>query len=151
MLRRIVAFDQDEVGDWRAHLECRHRQHVRHQPPFWLAPWVESAEGRAAHLGRTLDCPLCDRCELPDGLTLVRTTATWDEHSLPAGLRRDHRVASGVWGRIVVHHGTLRFAAATDPPTDVILTAGDTQPIPPDVPHHVEPHGEVRFAVEFWE
>jgi tellurite methyltransferase len=148
--RRIVSFDQDEVGDWRAHLDCRHRQHVRHQPPFRMAPWVETAAGRAARIGRELDCPLCDRCELPDDLTLVRTTAEWDEHTVPAGLRRDHRVASGVWGRIVVVDGALRFVAATEPPTDVTLRAGDTQPIPPDVAHHVDPLGAVRFAVEFW-
>ena len=81
--RRIVGFDRDEDGDWRAHLECRHRQHVRHRPPFRNAPWVEVDAEREQRIGRMLDCPLCDRCELPDGLEVVRTTAVWDEHTLP--------------------------------------------------------------------
>jgi hypothetical protein len=33
MEHAIVAFDQDEVGDWLALFECGHRQHVRHNPP----------------------------------------------------------------------------------------------------------------------
>jgi hypothetical protein len=32
---------------------------------------------------------------------------------------------------------------------DVIVVPGSPQPIPPDVVHHVEPIGPVRFAVEF--
>ena len=149
MHRRIVGFDPDEHGDWRAHLDCRHRQHVRHQPPFRVAPWVEHDAEREQRIGRTLDCPLCDRCELPDGLEVVRTTAVWHEHTMPDALRRDHRVASGVWGRIRVEEGSLRFVAATDPRTDVTIVAGQTQPIPPDVRHHVETVGPVRFAVDF--
>ena len=144
-----MGFRQDDAGDWVAELECHHAQHVRHRPPLWPRPWVQTAEGRDRHVGTMLDCPLCDRCELPDGLEVVRTTAVWDEHTLPDALRRDHRVASGVWGRIRVDEGALRFVAETDPPTDVTLAAGDTQPIPPDVPHHVEPLGQVRFVVEF--
>jgi tellurite resistance-related uncharacterized protein len=37
---------------------------------------------------------------LPDGLVLDRTTDEFDEHTVPAGLLRDHRVAAGVWGRL---------------------------------------------------
>ena len=47
MRRRIVGFVADEVGDWVALLDCHHRQHVRHRPPFRVAPWVEDEAGRA--------------------------------------------------------------------------------------------------------
>ncbi len=149
MLRRIVDFVLDDDGHWAARLECHHGQHVRHQPPFRVAPWVLDEGARAARIGTPLDCPLCDRCELPDDLVVVRTTATWDEHTMPAGLRRDHRVAAGVWGRLRVEAGALRFVARTEPVTDVIVGPDDAQAIPPDVPHTVEPQGATRFAVEF--
>lgn len=59
MKRRIVGFHQDEVGDWVAELECGHGQHVRHEPPWQVRPWVTTAEGRNSRLGTTLDCRLC--------------------------------------------------------------------------------------------
>jgi Protein of unknown function (DUF3565) len=65
VLRRIVGFVADEVGDWVALLECHHRQHVRHRPPFWSAPWVVDPAERERRIGTTLDCPLCDRGEPP--------------------------------------------------------------------------------------
>jgi tellurite methyltransferase len=147
--RRVTGFERDDAGDWVALLDCHHRQHVRHRPPFWPAPWVHDERARQEHVGAPLRCPLCDRTEIPDGLVVVRTTPTWDEHSLPRALRRSHRVASGTWGRLRVDRGRLRFVAQTEPPTDVLVDAAHGQGIPPDVEHFVEPHGPVRFAVEF--
>jgi tellurite resistance-related uncharacterized protein len=147
--RRIVGFVADDFGDWVARLECYHRQHVRHRPPFRPAPWVEDSAERDRRIGTTLNCPLCDRCELPDGLVVVRTTATWDERTMPNALRRAHRVASGTWGRLRVEAGSLRFVARTDPVTDVILESDRAQGIPPDVDHHIEPRGPIRFAIDF--
>ncbi|HEU5039727.1 MAG TPA: DUF3565 domain-containing protein [Gemmatimonadales bacterium] len=42
-----------------ADLECGHTQHVRHDPPWQVRPWVTSPEGRKEHLGMTLQCRLC--------------------------------------------------------------------------------------------
>jgi tellurite methyltransferase len=147
--RRIVGFERDVNGDWVALLDCLHRQHVRHRPPLWPVPWVDDEVARLEHVGAPLDCPLCDRTEIPAELEVVRTTATWDEHSMPNGLRRAHRVASGTWGRLRVEQGRLRFVAQTNPVTDVVVEVGGSQGIPPDVEHFVEPDGPVRFAVEF--
>ena len=60
MMRKIVDFHQDQVGDWVADLECGHTQHVRHRPPFELRPWVVTLEGRQSKLGVKLDCRKCD-------------------------------------------------------------------------------------------
>jgi tellurite resistance-related uncharacterized protein len=147
--RRITGFERDDVGDWVALLDCHHRQHVRHRPPLWPATWVEDDATREQHVGSPLDCPLCDRTEIPSELVVVRTTTTWDEHTMPSALRRAHRVASGTWGRVRVDEGRLRFVAQTTPLTDVIVDAGRPQGIPPDVEHFVEPQGPVRFAVYF--
>ncbi|HWE57264.1 MAG TPA: DUF3565 domain-containing protein [Acidimicrobiales bacterium] len=147
--RAITGYHQDDVADWVAELACGHNQHVRHRPPFQEYPWVTTAEGRTERVGRPLDCPLCDRAEMPDAVRPVRTTDIWDQDSLPAGLRRAHRVAASTWGRIIVHEGVLRFAAGTDPPIEADLVAGASQPIPPEVEHQVTPLGDVRFQIEF--
>ena len=149
MERRIVGFEVDELGDWAARLDCLHRQHIRHQPPFRLAPWIDREAERARRIGTTWPCPLCDRCEIPADLVVLRTTATWDEHTMPGALRRAHRVASGTWGRLRVAAGALRFVAQTDPVTDVVVGALRPQGIPPDVAHSVEPQGPTRFAIDF--
>ena len=149
MERVIEGFVQDDVGDWVALLDCLHRQHVRHQPPFRDAPWVLDDEARSQRVGTALDCPLCDRAELPAYLEVARTTDTWDENTMPAGLRRAHRVAARTWGRLVVEEGELRFRAATEPVIDVTLAAGAQQAIPPGVEHEVEPRAAVRFHIEF--
>ena len=64
--RRMVGFHQDEEGHWVAELECGHTQHVRHDPPWQLRPWVITAEGRRSFLGATLNCVDCDRDTEPD-------------------------------------------------------------------------------------
>jgi len=63
--RAMVGFEQDEHGDWVALLECGHRQHVRHRPPWQERPWVLTEEDRLARVGSPLECPLCD--ETQDG------------------------------------------------------------------------------------
>jgi tellurite resistance-related uncharacterized protein len=86
---------------------------------------------------------------LPDGLLLARATPEFDERSVPSGLLAAHRIAAGVWGLLVVRSGALRFVFEGGADEGRILAAGDTQTIPPDVSHHVELVGPVRFVVEF--
>jgi len=148
VLRTITGFHADEVGDWVAELSCLHAQHVRHDPPFRLRPWVGSEAGRAGHVGTELDCPLCDRAELPAGLELARTAGPFDASTLPAGLRRHHTVATGTWGVLRVIEGTVRFSMRVEPPLDVVLRPGAAQPIPPGVAHLVE-LDEGTIAVDF--
>ena len=57
--RRVVGFHQDVEGHWVADLECGHTQHVRHDPPWQVRPWVITDAGRTAHLGMELECGLC--------------------------------------------------------------------------------------------
>jgi tellurite resistance-related uncharacterized protein len=149
VIRTIEGFHPDEVGEWVAELSCLHGQHVRHQPPFRERPWVVTEAGRAAAVGTTIDCPLCDRAELPSGLSVVRTAGPWGASTMPAALQRDHRVAEHLWGRLRVLAGSIGFELATVPPVSVVLTVGDEQPIPPGVPHRVVPHGDGRVAVDF--
>ncbi|HXA00259.1 MAG TPA: DUF3565 domain-containing protein [Candidatus Dormibacteraeota bacterium] len=66
--KKIVGFHQDENGDWVAGLECGHRQHVRHNPPWMSREWILKPEGRAEHIGRELDCKKCEE-SLPEATT----------------------------------------------------------------------------------
>lgn len=60
MKQRIVGYERDDEGHWRAILDCGHPQHVRHDPPLMTRNWVLTEEGRAARLGLELDCKRCD-------------------------------------------------------------------------------------------
>jgi len=60
MDRAIIGFHQDEQGHWVADLVCGHTQHVRHDPPWEVRPWVLTPDGRDSRIGMTL---LCKRCE----------------------------------------------------------------------------------------
>jgi len=87
--------------------------------------------------------------ELPAGFVLVRTTDVFDNTTVPAGLLRAHQVARDVWGRLVVHAGSLRFVFEDEPGNPITIDAGEHMVIPPQRPHHVELDGPVSFAVEF--
>ncbi len=87
---------------------------------------------------------------IPEGFTLARTTDVFDNDTVPAGLLRAHRVADGVWGRLVVHNGQVRFVFEDRPDEPIAVSAGDAVVIPPAWPHHVELDGPARFAVEFY-
>jgi len=60
MEKRIVGFHQDGERHWVAELECGHNQHVRHDPPWTVRPWVVRPEGRRSALKKTLNCKKCD-------------------------------------------------------------------------------------------
>jgi tellurite methyltransferase len=150
MQRAIVGFGRDDEGHWTALLDCGHRQHVRHDPPLVERPWVLTEEGRASRLGQKLDCVRCDRFEMPAHFVAYKETAEFTEASVPAALRRDHTTKPGVWARIVVREGALRYHV------DVLdvhleLRAGEAPGVVlPEVPHRVEPLRAVRFHVEFY-
>lgn len=60
MKQPIAGFHKDKEGDWVADLKCGHTQHVRHNPPWQLRPWVVTEKGRKSKLGIKLDCKKCD-------------------------------------------------------------------------------------------
>ncbi len=149
MRRIIIGFDVDAEGDPIALLDCGHPQHVRHRPPFVNRPWVITEEGRRGMLGQRLDCVRCERFELPEHFVAYKRTPQFTEDTLPAGLRRDHTTRTGIWARIVVTDGRLRYVVeALD--TDVELDTNNGGVVVPEVSHRVEPTGSVRFFVEFY-
>jgi len=149
MHRSIIEFKMDEHADWVAFLSCGHRQHVRHQLPFFDRAWVTTEEGRSEKIGEPLNCGKCDQFEMPDDLAAYRKTAEFDEHTLPKSLRSDHSTKPGVWAKIHVTQGKLNYRVdALDAKFE--LSPGTPGIVIPEIGHHIEPVGPVRFFVEFY-
>ena len=81
--------------------------------------------------------------------TPYKSTPVFDETTLPAALRREHRTKAGVWGVIRVLAGEVRFVVAGGAAT--ILTPDRPGLVLPDQPHHVEPLGRMRLQVDFYD
>jgi tellurite resistance-related uncharacterized protein len=79
-----------------------------------------------------------------------KITPVFDQETLPAGLRREHRTKAGVWGVVRVLEGTLRLEYGDGSP-ERILSPGVPGLLKPGQPHLVEPLGCMRMQVEFYE
>jgi tellurite resistance-related uncharacterized protein len=78
-----------------------------------------------------------------------RSTPVFDEISLPAALRREHRTKPGVWGVIRVLEGELKLTYV-DPPSEMRLSPGTPGLLLPDQPHFVAPVGTMKMQVDFY-
>ncbi|MEX0848380.1 MAG: DUF1971 domain-containing protein [Ilumatobacteraceae bacterium] len=87
--------------------------------------------------------------QLPPGLEHTRTTDLLDQDNHPGGLLRAHRVADGVWARLVVRSGRLVFVFEDAPDERIVVAGGESVVIPPARLHHVKFDGEVTFQIEF--
>ena len=83
-------------------------------------------------------------------ITPYRSTAVFDETTLPAALRREHSTKAGVWGVIRVIEGSLRLQFA-DGGEDRVLTPERPGLVHPEQVHRVEPLGRVRMQVDFYD
>lgn len=79
-----------------------------------------------------------------------RSTPIFDEVSLPAALRREHRTKPGVWGVIRVLDGRVKLSFV-DPPEERILTCDAPGLLLPDQPHFATPIGPMRMRIDFYD
>ena len=87
---------------------------------------------------------------MPEGLELVRTTAVWENDTVPAGVLSGHRVADGVWGQLVVRSGAVGFVFEDEPDVTIHVGTGGRVVIPPGRFHHVVLEEPASFVVEFF-
>jgi tellurite resistance-related uncharacterized protein len=87
--------------------------------------------------------------ESPSASVPYKRTPVFDENTLPAGLRREHRTRPGVWGVIRVLSGRLNYKVF-DPASEAVLEPGHPGLVRPDQPHCVEPLGPMQMQVEFY-
>lgn len=78
-----------------------------------------------------------------------RSSPVFDERSLPAALRREHRTKAGVWAVIRVFEGELKLTLA-DSGEVLMLSPGAPGIVQPDQPHHVEALGSMLMQVDFY-
>ena len=86
---------------------------------------------------------------LPADARPYKRTSEFDETRVPAGLLRAHRTRAGVWGRIQVLEGQLRYRILEPEVEERLLDPDRPGIVEPEVAHEVEPVGRVRFFVEF--
>lgn len=85
---------------------------------------------------------------LPTDVVHYKSTPTFDETTIPDGLRKCHDTKDGVWGKIVVLEGELLYRIV-ETNEEVVLTAERPGVAAPCERHQVEPRGKVKFYVEF--
>lgn len=85
----------------------------------------------------------------PPGARAYRTIGPFDERTLPAGLRGEHRLKPGAWARIMLSEGSIRFVWDDGEGGSHALHAPAAMFVPPEVPHHLESDGPFRLAIEF--
>jgi tellurite resistance-related uncharacterized protein len=68
-------------------------------------------------------------------------------HTVPPALLSAQETKGGTWAIIHVLEGKLRYCIET-PLSESILEPGRSGVIKPEVRHHVEPIGPVRFCLE---
>lgn len=79
-----------------------------------------------------------------------RSTPIFDESTLPAALRREHRTKPGVWGVVRVLDGQVKLSFV-DPVEDRIVTPATPGLLLPDQPHFATPIGPMRMQVDFYD
>ena len=84
------------------------------------------------------------------GSTPYKSTPVFDENTLPAGLRKEHRTKAGVWGVITILEGRLRYCIL-DPASETILDVEHPGLVMPEQPHFVEPIGRMTMRVDFYD
>jgi tellurite resistance-related uncharacterized protein len=85
---------------------------------------------------------------IPAGYVVGRRTPVFTHETVPLPLLSAHETKSGAWAMIHILEGELRYCVET-PPSESILGPGRPGVIEPEVRHHVELIGPVRFYLEF--
>lgn len=86
---------------------------------------------------------------IPAGCVVTRRTPVFTQDTVPPALLSAHETKAGTWAVIHVLEGKLRYFIE-DPSSESILKPSQPGVIEPQVRHHVEPVGPVRFYLEFY-
>jgi len=87
---------------------------------------------------------------LPDGVEKYGESPLFNENTVPAKFTSNHATKAGVWGKICVSAGTLRYMVNEEGNEPQTLSANQYGIIKPEQSHFVEMIGPVEFKVEFY-
>ncbi|NQZ59133.1 MAG: DUF1971 domain-containing protein [Lentisphaeraceae bacterium] len=87
--------------------------------------------------------------KVPSTHKVYKKTPLFDQDSIPAGLRKKHNTAEGVWGRLVVVFGSVQFI---DFETKEVIVASPIRSvaIKPQRWHYLNVTGPVELYGEFY-
>lgn len=105
--RSITGFSFDEAGDAVVHLDCGHRVHARHHPPWQERPFVTDESSRRRLIHTPYHCAYCD----PD----------CDALSPPATLELVGLEVPGEWIDYNGHMNVAYYVMAFDKGVDALL------------------------------
>ena len=86
---------------------------------------------------------------MPKSAKPFNRTADFTEATVPPGLLREHQTKNGVWGKIHVVSGAVRYTIPARK-QEFVLNPDRPGIVEPGVVHHVEPFADASFYVEFW-
>jgi tellurite resistance-related uncharacterized protein len=86
---------------------------------------------------------------IPTSAMPFKRTNHFTRTTVPPGLLRDHQTNNGVWGKIHVVAGVVRYSI---PAKSQMFDLNPNRPgiVEPGVMHHVEPSEDASFYLEFW-
>jgi tellurite methyltransferase len=145
----VVGFQLDDDDAWVAELDCGHRQHVRHQPPWQRRAWVQTKQGRDDMLGTLLSCPACRMPNLPADAAEYKRVGPFDTATVPKGLLSSHRLKAGSWGEIVVTVGRVLYVLEDEHDFGIMLGRNLSGVVAPERPHHIEPQPGANLYIRF--
>ena len=87
--------------------------------------------------------------KIPLDLEAYQRTAVFTQDTVPKALLGTHDTKAGVWARLVVKQGRLKFYAE-DTAEPRILDIGTDGWAKPQQPHHISCDEPVRFYLEFY-
>jgi tellurite resistance-related uncharacterized protein len=153
-LENVVITLLAEGSDRQREVAREMADYISPRPGFTQHPLTVRAAGHIVDLvNRAIHYRSVDRvtsAAAPTSTTPYKSTPVFDESTLPAGLRREHRTKAGTWGVIRVLQGRLLYRVL-DPSSEVILEPGQPGLIRPKQPHLVEPLGHMRMQVDFYD
>lgn len=85
---------------------------------------------------------------IPENKQFARATPSFHADSIPDALRRAHKTATGVFGRIVITKGRLLYTIGRE--QSHVLSPEVCGVIEPETLHFVTPLDDVEFVVEFY-
>jgi tellurite resistance-related uncharacterized protein len=88
--------------------------------------------------------------DLPVDAVCYWQSGELDQHSLPAGLTREHWLKEGTWGLLTLLSGSIGFNWDDADGGTVELSAPARMVIPPTIRHHVDKRGSFTLQIEFY-
>ena len=87
---------------------------------------------------------------IPDNVSRYAATPEFTETTAPSHLLDSHETKPGVWAKIVVLEGSLRYCILGPEIEEHELTPERPGVAEPEAPHRVEITGPVRFQLELY-